>query len=460
MFLFLLKRILLFIPTLGLVAVIAFFLSKLVPGDPADALLTMQGITPDNPRANQEYKRHYEALHLNKPLFYCSIKPDFYPHNIAALSDKDWRNTTQALLQQKIPYIYIQKYLEVRTSFLGILEEHPEEKTIWLDWMNAVRFENDMQQLSHLTTKPKPDTTSLLAQAEQLTIAIQDMQTHQRKRYYPVLHWHGTSNQFHYWIANMVQGDFGISFKDGRSVLPKIKTALSWTLLLTLLSLLISVMISVPLGMWSAIKQGTFWDKINQVIWLIFYAMPVFWLASMLIIYFTSDHYGSWLHIFPTPGIWYIPEGQSIIATFMQYSHQLILPLICLVANDIAPLSTLVRNNILEQQSKGYVLMAYAKGLNAKKTLMHHIMPNVLLPIITIIGGRLIAGISGALIIEVIFNIPGMGRLMYESIYAADWNVVFGILMILAVVSMIVLTISDVLYAWADPRIQTKLSKT
>ncbi|HRO73478.1 MAG TPA: ABC transporter permease subunit, partial [Saprospiraceae bacterium] len=93
------------------------------------------------------------------------------------------------------------------------------------------------------------------------------------------------------------------------------------------------------------------------------------------------------------------------------------------------------------------------------QTLYRHIFPNVLLPLITILGGRLAAGISGALIIEVIFNIPGMGRLMYDSIYTADWNVVLGILIVISTITIAVLTITDLMYAWADPRIRTQIQK-
>ena len=191
---------------------------------------------------------------------------------------------------------------------------------------------------------------------------------------------------------------------------------------------------------------------------MIIYAIPVFWLASLLIIYFTSDRYGAWMNIFPSPGLWYIPEGQSMWTTFSMYGSQLILPIICMVANDIALLSTMVRNNVAAEKSKLYVLMAYAKGLSQQQVLTKHILPNVLLPLITIAGSRLAAGLAGALIIEVIFNIPGMGRLMYDSIFAADWNVVFGILVVLSLLTILILLITDVLYAIADPRIKFQKS--
>jgi peptide/nickel transport system permease protein len=97
--------------------------------------------------------------------------------------------------------------------------------------------------------------------------------------------------------------------------------------------------------------------------------------------------------------------------------------------------------------------MAMAKGTKPKNIVFHHVFPNVLIPMITVIGGKLAAGFSGALIIEVIFNIPGMGRLMFESIYNADWNVVFGILLIISFITLITMLISDILYSYVNPKI-------
>jgi len=132
----------------------------------------------------------------------------------------------------------------------------------------------------------------------------------------------------------------------------------------------------------------------------------------------------------------------------------LVLPIICLVANDIAYLSRLTRNNIIFQQMKGFVTMAKAKGLDDRKILTRHILPNALIPIITIIAGSIPAGLSGSLIIEVIFNIPGMGRLMFDSIYSSDWNVVFGILIIISIFTIIFLLLADLLYGWLNPKIK------
>jgi peptide/nickel transport system permease protein len=452
MFIFLLKRIALFIPSLLLVVVIAFFLSKSTPSDTVETILQMQGVTQDNTRAHQEYARIYQMLHLNKPEFYFSIVPDFYPNNVSQIIDQDSRYLAKSLMKQQIPYTSISHYLNTRKSFLVAVAQDTVLSNARTELIHKVQFESNLGQLVLLSENS--DTSDTLDKG--LAKAISQMYQSRMSFYYPTFRWHGVDNQFHYWIKDILKGDFGISSKDGRPVLPKVFTAMTWTLLLTIISLTLAILISVPIGLWSGMNAGSFFDKLNRAIWLVLYAIPVFWLASMLIIYFTSDRFGRWMYLFPAPGLWYVPPGQSVVSAFFNFSHQLILPVLVLVANDIAPLSTLIRNNVIEQKSKPYFLMAVAKGLSMKQILYKHIFPNVMLPFITVTGGRFAAAMSGALIVEVIFNIPGMGRLMYDSIYGADWNVVFAILIVIACIAIAVLTISDMLYVWADPRIRNK----
>lgn len=456
---FLFKRIVLFLPTLFIVVLIAFFLSKLVPGDPVESLMTMQGISPESPIAGKEYARIYHKLHLNEPIFYFSVLPNFYGEYSYDIPDKEQRELTDALLKQKIPYSLTEEYIRIRKVFLSQSRQDSISLALWSDLIRQIQFEKDINVLSQLSAHSGHENSTIQSTMDKLLKTIQLMGSSRVQFYYPVFRWHGTSNQFHNWLRNIILGDFGFSVKDGRAVLPKIGTALQFTLLLAITGLILSAFISIPLGLWAGIRRNSLFDRLFQVFGFMLYAIPVFWLASLLIIYFTSDRYGYLFNIFPPPGLWYIPQGQSVIITLLRNSNQLILPIICMVANDIAPLSMIVRNNVIHQQSKPYVMTAYAKGLSKAQTLYRHIFPNVLLPLITILGGRLAAGISGALIIEVIFNIPGMGRLMYDSIYTADWNVVLGILIVISTITIAVLTITDLMYAWADPRIRTQIQK-
>lgn len=453
----------LLLPTIFLVMVVAFFLSKSVPGDAADAMLALHGVNLESPSAKVEYERYYKSLNLDKPVFYFSIIPHFYPDNIHSIVSSTERQQVEALLKQKLPFVNAQNYIrEKNKSSLTIIEQiknldSAKQEDI-KSLLSKANFETDIDKIpTHWMSIKKnlPDSTvqnvDIFAISEKLTSSVVNF-------YYPVLRWHGFTNQFHVWIVKVLHFDLGISIKDGRLVAQKILSAFKWTLLLSLINVFFSTLIAIPSGVLAGYKPGSWMDKFLGVFWLLLYSIPVFWLASMLIVYCTSSRYGVWLDIFPVPGLWYIPDGQSMWSTIVQYSHQLILPVICLVANDIAQLSRIVRNNVIEQKYKMYVLMAKAKGVSDLKLLTNHIVPNVMIPLITVIGGKLPAGLSGALIIEVIFNIPGMGRLMYNSIFHADWNVVFGILIVVSLATMLVMLISDILYAYANPKIKTGMS--
>lgn len=455
---YVLKRISLVIPTMLVVMMIAFFLSKLVPGDAASAMLILQGIQPDGPNASKEYERNYILLKLNKPTFYFSVLPDFYPENIHQITSATKRQQIKDFLIQKFKYSDIQDYLTIRDQITKG-KSSDNKDTLGSSYAYNLIFETQPSKIkSSIEQLLKYNNTEMSLQINDLETSFNKMIKNKSTIYYPKIFWHGLDNQFHFWFKEIIAGNFGVSIKDGRMVSDKISAALKWTLVLILLNVILSSLISIPTGLYAGYKENGWFDKMSSFVSLLLYATPVFWLASLLIVFCTSDRYGTFLNLFPTPGTWYIPDHQSFFRSLGQLSGQLVLPVICLVANDIAQLSRITKNNVIEQKSKLYVTLAKAKGLNDWVILKRHILPNVLIPLITVIGGRIPAGISGALIIEIIFNIPGMGRLMYESIFSADWNVVFGILLVILLFTIIFMLITDIIYALVNPKIKTSMS--
>jgi len=450
-------RMFLVLPTIIVVMILAFLLSKVVPGDPAVAVLQLQGVNLDNKNYTIEYERQYNFLGLDKPLFYISILPNHYHTNIQAITDANKRYHTEQLLSQKFPFYSIEEYIIARDSFIFWAQKDTVYK--YIDVQNIVsklQFETEILEIQNIISNIiNPSDIQGKALYSDLQTAYYDMKSSRIKFYVPSIIWHGLDNQFHKKCKQYVQGDFGISIKDGRLASEKIGSALQWTILLVLLNNFVTFLISLPAGLYAGYRQDGYFDIVSNFFWILLYSMPVFWLASMLIIYFTSNRYGAWMHIFPTPGNWFISPGQTFIQTFSNYASQMILPIVCLAANDIAQLSRIMRNNVISQKARMYVTFARAKGLGESKILFKHILPNVLIPLITVIGARLPAGISGALIVEVIFNIPGMGRLMYESIFSQDWNVVFGILVVISFVTIVFILLTDILYTVVNPK--TKL---
>lgn len=455
---YIVKRCLLAIPVLLLVMMLAFMLSRLVPGDGAMAMLSLQGIEAGSPVATQEYRKHYLALGLDKPYFYFSVHPDFYPRNLNEVTDHTRREEISELLKQKIPFGSIQSYLQARDQFqeeiIGLTDYATPE---FAEIQRALLFNRQLPEIQSFI-QSLPQALKMTTSYGPFKAGIEGMVSNKKTWYFPVMRWYGIENQFHAWFTNMITGNPGVSYRDGRPVSDKIASALNWTITLLVLNILVSLLISVPSGFVAGFYAGGRFDIITHIVWLVLYTMPVFWLASLLILYFTSPEYATWMNIFPLPGLWLLPEGSSFWASIQHLGKYLILPVLCLAANDIAYLSRLTRDNVVAQKSKLYVLMARARGLSDGYIARRHILPNIMVPLVTVIGGRISAGFAGTLVIEIIFGIPGMGRLIHQSITTADWNVVFGILVVIGLITLLSLLITDILYAWLNPRIRFQAS--
>lgn len=270
----------------------------------------------------------------------------------------------------------------------------------------------------------------------------------------PRFSWHGTENQFHQSMMGMLTFSSGTSIVDGKSAGSKIGSALKWTLTLIILNLIIAVMVAFPLGIWLYRKAHHVVGRSAEVALFLVYAMPVFWLATLMIIFFTTREYGSWTDIFPTVGIWDIQS--SFFATLLANAQYLVLPIIIMVLHDIAFLSIMIKRSIEDEVQSPYTTALKAKGISDQGILRKHIIPNALSPILTVLSAAIPRGIAGSLVIEVIFNIPGMGRLLYESILKADWNVIFPIVLMMALLTMVFYLLYDVMIRFIRPSIMTK----
>lgn len=448
---YIIKRILLIIPTILVIWVIAFLLGKNAYGvDGAEAWLMYNGIDPNSETGQKAYMEEYERQKLNLPYFYFSILPNHYHPNVHSIPDRKEREIVETLQGEGCNYIDALVFLNARRKVIDSLSKTSADS----EFRNAILFSTHYKDFKSLNQYSHKFENVSSSDFTKLMESVEGLSSNKSQYFTPKFIWHGADNQFHVWIRNLFSGKLGTSITDGRQVTTKIGDALRWTLTLLVLNIFFTLLISIPFGMWAGYKPNSGFDKISQFIWMVLYATPVFWLASMLILYFTSGRYGAWMHIFPTPGLWYMEPNQNWWAFLRNNGAQLILPVICLVANDIAFLTRIIRNNVVVQTRKRYALVADSKGLSSRKVLFGHILPNVLIPLITIIVAAIPAGLSGSLMIEVIFNIPGMGRLMFDSIQAHDWNIVFSILSITGLLVSAFILIGDLLYAMANPKVR------
>lgn len=258
--------------------------------------------------------------------------------------------------------------------------------------------------------------------------------------------------QYIEWIKRFIKLDFGKSMVDGRKVTDKIWETIPITLIIDLLSLILMFIIAIPLGVYSATRQHSLFDKVSTVGVFIGFSMPEFWLALLLMIFF-----GVQLGWLPISGIQSIDVSEMNKAErIFDWIKHLILPVGITAFGGLASLSRYSRSSMLEVIRQDYIKTAYAKGLKEHDVVFRHALRNALLPIITILGLSIPGLIGGSVIFEQIFSIPGMGRLFFSSAMSRDYPTIMGILTIGAVLTLIGNLIADISYALVDPRIRVK----
>ena len=257
--------------------------------------------------------------------------------------------------------------------------------------------------------------------------------------------------QYLNWVKKIVRFDFGRSFIDGRPVMQKIRERLPITLLINILSLIFIFILAVPIGIKSAVQRDSFYDKVATVILFVLFAAPGFWLALMLMSFF-----GVHLGILPVSGIASLDfDKLNMGAKILDVAKHLILPVTVASLGGLAGISRYTRQSMLKSLHEDYIRTAVSKGLDERRVIYVHALRNALLPIITILGLSIPGLISGSVIFESVFNIPGMGRLMVESVFSRDYNVIMAGLFFSALLTLFGNLIADIAYFYADPRIRS-----
>jgi peptide/nickel transport system permease protein len=256
------------------------------------------------------------------------------------------------------------------------------------------------------------------------------------------------------WLGKLVRLDFGDSYKDQRPVIAKIKETLPVTLQIEVIVIFLIYLISIPLGVYSATHQYSLGDRITTVILFILYSLPSFWVAMLLMLFFGGGRFLDW---FPVNGLnSFGAENLAWGPWLLDRLWHLVLPVICLTYGGLAGLSRYARAGMMEVIRQDYIRTARAYGFSEKTVIWKYALRNSLIPIVTLLATLLPALIAGSFIIESIFSIPGMGRLGFEAILSRDYPLIMGILSISAILTLLGLLLSDIMYAVVDPRIKLR----
>jgi peptide/nickel transport system permease protein len=261
-----------------------------------------------------------------------------------------------------------------------------------------------------------------------------------------------TDTRFANYISKVALLDFGDSIQyKGEEVLDLILDRLKVSITFAILAFFISYAVSIPIGIYSAVRKDSISDRCITFVLFLLYATPSFYLATILLTYLTNKEF---IAIFPTGGFQGDNAGDLTTLEYLKdVAWHIALPLACMTYASFATLSRYARAGLLEVIRSDYVRTARAKGLSEPVVILKHALRNGVIPILTMVGGILPALIGGSVIIETVFNINGMGKLMFDSIIARDYNVVMGDSLIAAFLVLCGILVSDITYVLVDPRI-------
>ncbi|MDO8484185.1 MAG: ABC transporter permease [Candidatus Limnocylindrales bacterium] len=250
-------------------------------------------------------------------------------------------------------------------------------------------------------------------------------------------------------IANLLRLDLGVSYVHGRPAIDVILERVPSTLLLTGSALVVSTILGIGLGLIAATHVRRIPDLAISLTALGLHGTPSFWLAQLALLTL-----GLWAGWFPVSGMTSPRSNATDIAAALDVARHLFLPMMVLAASEIAAISRLTRVGLLDELTQDYIRTARAKGLTNRQVLIRHALPRALLPVVTVIGGRVGHILAGAVLIEAIFGWPGIGRLLLSSVQTRDTPIVIGIILLIGCGVIIANVVTDLIYARLDPRIR------
>lgn len=485
------QRILTFIPMLIAISLIAFIISINAPGDPVERLSKAagtEGTAEQQSGASKKIKQELrKKLGLDLPIFYISIGDVAISDTLYKIQDKYHKANLKALTHQSGNWQAVSDYYQ---SLLQL--QQLQQK---MDLNNAILAEGEsLTDIKEVSNQFGFEIGSLLETSREEVVQIkmekmdnllannavlsvleadyaQVKNNYQNlsnfatkwKNYIPSIKWYGADNQYHLWLfgngkdrKGVLRGDFGISYIDGQEISTKIWEKIWISFALALISIIIAYIISIPIGIYSAYKKDSVFDKGMSFVLFILYSMPSFFVGILLLLAFANPDNLSW---FPVSGIQDPSTFNADWSLWQKAKHRLpylILPIITYTYGSFAFLSRIMRVGMIDVVSQDYVRTARAKGLGEKKVILKHALRNSLLPIITVFAAIFPMAIGGSVIIEVIFSIPGMGLEVYNAILNYDYPMIITFFTLSGFLLMVGYLVSDVLYALVDPRISYK----
>jgi peptide/nickel transport system permease protein len=477
---YLLRRILIMIPTFFGISLLIFLVLNLAPGRPGaqnDAGLAASARGEETQESHQIFR---EQFNLDKPVL---LNTRF------ALSTSEVRRDLEVVAQLRVANIVERIALYERLADLGnyavphlmaVLQDASAEPLLRDTAALFLRQSAPRRLVDPFNPAPSPevrahndDVAHERVELSQLRYAFDAPEAEKRSVRDAWAAWYERSrSRFEYDAAeklrilffdtrfatywrNLLRLDFGISLATREPVLTTLFSKLKYSLALSVLSLVLAYAISIPLGIYSAVSRDSRSERLVTVGLFMLYSMPSFFVATLLLYFFSEGSNWAALRIFPTGGFQSLDyQDMTTFERIGDIAWHLALPLGCLTYGALAALSRYMRTGMLEVIQSDYIRTARAKGLPERVVIGKHALRNALLPIITLLANLLPAALGGSVVVEYIFGIPGIGQWTIDSIFLRDYNVIMGVQLMTTVLVLFGMLLSDIGYALVDPRIR------
>lgn len=479
---YILRRLLIMIPTFFGISLVIFVVLNLAPGRPgaqnrgdATSALKSEG-------TQESYRIFREQFDLDKPMllntrFALDLRDVERALRVAAGADpaspaerlemqdllEDWgsfatphllalvaasdRSKDLALRDAAVWYLRI----SARQRLLEPFARAPDPETL-AENQRIDRENAEVARLAYAEDAPEAEKQRVIASWRRWVQARESRYTYPLGEKVRILF---TETRFFRYWKNLVRLDFGVSLVTREPVFRTLLGKIKYSLSLSVVSLLLAYAIAIPLGVFSAVRRDTTGDRVLTVALFMLYSLPSFFVATVLLTVLSEGSNWESLRLFPTGG-WQSAGHQelTVLGRLADVAWHLVLPLFCMTYGSLAAISRYMRSGLLEVIDSDYVRTARAKGLPERQVIGKHALRNGLLPILTLLAGLLPAVLGGSVIIEYIFGIPGMGLWVVEAIYQRDYNVILAVQLLSTVLVLVGILLTDLSYALVDPRIR------
>lgn len=431
-----------------MLSLVCFALRQYTPGDPVRRLLPAGEArqVDDDPLAyDRAYRRAAVTLGLDRPAFYLTLANGALPDTLHRIVRPQERAMVRALTLANGNWPATQRYYQA-------LRQVAYQDGVFGPDYRRLLLQDDPARIATLIGELPTDDPV------RSTFTAYQSQPTRSRLLLPALRWHGSDNQYHHWLMAFLRGDPGRSLTDGRPVAEKIGPALKWTALINGLAIGLVFLIAVPTGLRAAGYAGGWFDRLTTVGMFLLFGIPSFWVATLLANFFTTPAFG--MDFFPSMGVGELPPDANWWTALRIRAAHLFLPVVCLAYPSWAYVSRHLRRAAAAELTKPYVKTARLKGLAHDRILWSHVLRNAAFPLITLAGSLLPALLAGSVLIERIFNLPGMGQLLYNAALADDWPVIITLVLLNGVLTAIGLLLADLGYRLADPRVRLAAAKS